>query len=541
MNIYFTGMCISMVIYLIIGFTVSRKIKDANDFYVAGRNAPVLLIAGSMIASYTSTGMFMGDAAQCYDGAFSSIILFAGMQSAGYIIGAVFFGRYLRRSNILTIPAFFGKRFCSDKMRILAAVTAIITMTVYLLSVMQGIGTLMHVVTGVDYNVCIFLSLAVFAFISILSGSRGVLITDTLMAAVFTFAMILSVLVISHNVGGWYDGIRRLASDNSTSAILSWGGKPGPLYDTGAENVIWGLTYGIVWMSVCMVGPWQSSRYLMAKDEHTVIRSSFFSALGVFLLEFLVGMAAVMVNLANPGMEDSSQVMIWAAMHMMPRILGVILLTGVLSAGISSATTFLSLIGASVANDLTANSHKGNSAKKDSIKAGRIAMMAASLIVLFVAVYNPPAIFWIMFLGGAIVAGSWMPVAVASVFSKRLTKTGAFCGMLAGFLSCFALRLYASLCHVTLPVYLDPSIVGIVCNIIAMVVGSLLTKVTEEEKNARAALFVVPETEKDPAEINKTLRHSRLSVSVGIIVMLILLVLWVFPYLQGTALSYKTF
>lgn len=113
--------------------------------------------------------------------------------------------------------------------------------------------------------------------------------------------------------------------------------------------------------------------------------------------------------------------------------------------------------------------------------------------------------------------------------------------MLAGFLSCFALRLYASLCHVTLPVYLDPSIVGIVCNIIAMVVGSLLTKVTEEEKNARAALFVVPETEKDPAEINKTLRHSRLSVSVGIIVMLILLVLWVFPYLQGTALSYKTF
>ena len=75
MNIYFIGMCISMVVYIIISVFVSRGVKDANDYYVAGRRAPVLLIAGSLIASYTSTGMFMGDAAQCYDGAFTSIIL----------------------------------------------------------------------------------------------------------------------------------------------------------------------------------------------------------------------------------------------------------------------------------------------------------------------------------------------------------------------------------------------------------------------------------------------------------------------------------
>ncbi len=531
MNIYFYGMCISMTIYIIIGIVVSRKVRDANDFYVAGRNAPVLLIAGSMIASYTSTGMFMGDAAQCYDGAFSSIIIFAGMQSAGYIIGAVFFGRYLRRSDIMTIPAFFGKRFCSGRMKTLAAITAIITMTVYLLSVMQGIGTLMSVVTGVNYNVCIILALIVFAFISILSGSRGVLITDTLMAAVFTFALIFSVLMISNNAGGWFDGIRQLVSDSATSSILSWGGRPGPLYDTGVENVIWGLTYGIVWMSVCMVGPWQSSRYLMAKNEHTVIKSSFFSALGVFMLEFMVGMAAVMINIVNPGMEDSSQVMIWAAMNMMPKLLGVILLTGVLSAGISSATTFLSLIGASVANDLI------TSKKMNSVSVGRIAMIIASVIVLLVAIFNPPAIFWIMFLGGAIVASSWMPVAVASVFSKRLTKTGAFSGMLVGFIACFALRLYASLFHVSLPVYLDPSLVGIICNVIAMIVGSLLTQVTEEEVKAREALFVIPDSEKDPQEIRKTLRYSRISVLVGVMVMLVLLILWVLPYSQGWRLT----
>ena len=526
-NIYFVGMCFSMIIYVLIGVVVSRNVKNANDYYVAGRRAPVLLIAGSLIASYTSTGMFMGDAAQCYDGAFTSIILFAGMQSAGYIIGGVFFGRYLRRSGAMTIPEFFGKRFASKNMRKLAAFTAITMMAVYLLSVMQGIGTLMNAVTGVDYNICIILALIVFTFITVIAGSTGVLITDTLMATLFTTALIVSAFVISNGMGGWYNAIESIASNPNTASYLSWGGKPGVLYETGFENVIWGLSYGVVWMSVCAIGPWQSSRYMMAKDEHTIIKSAPFAAVGVFILEFIVGLVAVMVNNANYMMPDSSRVMIWAAMNLLPTVLGVILLTGVLGAGISSATTFLSLIGASFANDVF------YSQGDKSINIGRVAMVIVSACVLALALLNPPSIFWIMFLGGAMAATSWMPVAFASIFSKRLTKTGAFCGMLCGFLGCFALRLYTSLTGVKLPVYLDPSVVGIVCNVIAMVIGTMLTQVTEEEKAEREKLFVIPEAEKKPKEVEHALRWTKYSYLVGVIVFGLMMVFWITPYLNG--------
>ena len=527
MNIYFIGMCIAMAIYLIVGVVVSKKVKNANDFYVAGRRAPVILIAGSLIASYTSTGMFMGDAAQCYEGVFTPILIFAGMQSAGYIIGAIFFGRYLRRSNVLTIPEFFGKRFCSRKMRILAAITAIVMMAVYLLSVIQGIGTLMTIVTGVNYNVCIILTMVVLTILTVMSGSTGVLITDTIMASVFTVAVVIGVGFITSNAGGWFNAIETISSNADLSAALSWAGKPGPLYNTGAENVAWGLIYGIVWMSVCMVGPWQSSRYLMAKNEHAVVKSAPISAIGVFLLEFLVGISAVMVNVINPDITDSSHVMIWAAMNLMPKVLGVVLLTGVLSAGISSATTFLSLIGASVANDCM--QPEGD----NSIRAGRITMIIVAAVVLMLAVFNPPSIFWIMFLGGAVAASSWMPVAVASVFSKRVTKTGAFCGMLFGVIGCFTLKMYSTISGVTLPVYLDPSLVGIICNIIALVIGSMLTQVTDEEKEQRAALFIMPESEKDEKEMAKTLRWSKASMFIGVAVFVMLLVFWILPYLRA--------
>lgn len=522
MNIYFVGMAISFAVYLVLGFFISKRVKNANDYYVAGRNAPIALIVGSMIASYVSTGMFMGDAGAYYGGIFSPMTILATMQVVGYIVGAVFFGRFLRRSEVLTIPQFFGKRFCSEKVRILATATAIITMTVYLLSVVQGVGTLMHVVTGYDYNMCITLAVIVFSLVTIVAGSSGVLITDTLMFSVFTAALVAAVFVITGKNGGWYSVVDKL-NHLDTKGLMSWSGNLDYMYPSGVENVIWGIVYGVVWLSVCMVGPWQSSRYLMAKNEHTVVRSSLFSAFGIFALQLMAGMAAVTINLYDTHMEDESHVLIWASMNVLPKLLGVILLTGVLAAGISSATTFLSLIGSSVANDIYQG--KGNT-----IAVGRVSMVIVSVIVLLLAVFNPPQILWIMYFGGAIVASAWMPVAIASVHSKRVTKAGAFTGMLVGFLGCFALKLYSNIAGIALPAVCDPVIVGIVLNVIGLIIGSALSQVTPEERFARARLFEVPEAEKDPVEMQKTLAYMKFAPLLGVIVTIVLIVVWVVPY-----------
>ena len=517
-NIYFIGMCISMAIYIVIGVIVSRHVKNIDDYYVAGRNAPTFLISGSLIASYVGVALFMGDAAESYSGIFSSIVFLAVMQTAGYIIGAVFFGRYLRRSGVLTIPEFFKKRFDSKPMKTLAAITAIITMSVYLISIVQGIGSLMNVVTGVDYKICVTLA------VTVLSGSNGVLITDTLMASIFTLAMVLAAFFISHCTGGWFHSIETIASNSQMSSLLSWEGKPGVLYNSGTENIFWAFIYGIVWMSVCMVGPWQCSRYLMAKDEGTVVKSAVPAVIGIALIEFLACIAAVFVNLENPALEDSSKVMIWASMNMMPQILGVILMTGILAAGISSATTFLSLVGASVANDVFENSNKNK------ITIGRITMVFVSVIVLLLTLTNPPQIFWIAYLGGSIVSASWMPVALASILSKRLTKTGAFCGMLIGFLTCFGMKLYSNLNGITLPAYLDPSFVGMIVNILAMIIGTSLTKVTPTETAARASLFIVPVEERDPEKVKRTLRVVKGMIVIGALVAIFMIVFWALPY-----------
>lgn len=528
MNIFLLGISVTMIFYLVVGAIISRGVKNANDFYVAGRNAPAFLITGSLVASFIGVGLFMGDVGEAYSGFFSPIMVAVGILSVGYIVGSVFFGRYLRRSNAITIPQYFGKRFDSPALMKLATITGTIIMLVYSLSCVQGIGTLMTAVTGLEYKTCIIAVVTVFTLITIFSGAKGVLITDTIMFAVFSVATIAGALFIAQEVGGWTDAVSEMATYETIPDILAGSGNLNYFYPTATENMIWACGYGIAWMAVLMVAPWQSSRYLMAKNEHAVVRSGVVASVSVFLIEFLMCMAGVFTQKINPGMEEPSQALIWASMNIMPSVLGIVVLSGVLASGLSSATTFLSLIGSNIINDVVKIKNE-----KRKLIYSRITLLIVAVIICLVCVYQPPQIFWITYLGATIVACSWLPVALASVWSKRVTKVGAFAGMLVGFVVSAAMKIYVSVKEILLPIYFDPFFVGIACGILALIIGSLLTKVTPKEKAEREALFKVPEEEKDPKEIKKTKMIIASSIPLGMLITVALLVLWVIPYLKG--------
>lgn len=528
MNVFIIGMGITMVLYLVVGALISKSVKNTNDFYVAGRNAPSYLITGSLVASFIGVGLFMGDVGEAYSGFFAPIMVAVGVLSVGYILGSVFFGRYLRRSQVMTIPEFFGKRFDSPALKMLATITGTFIMIVYSLSTVQGIGTLMSAVADIDYNFCIIAVVAVFTLITIFSGAKGVLITDTIMFAIFSVATIVGAAFVAMKAGGWTNAVSDMATYEPIPGILAGSGNLDYFYPTGTENMIWAVGYGVAWMAVLMVAPWQSSRYLMAKNEHAVVRSGVIASASVFIIEFLMCMAGVFTQKLNPGMENPPQALIWASMYVMPTLMGIIVLSGVLASGISSATTFLSLIGSNISNDIV-----NIKDPRKNLFYGRLVILVVGIVICLLCIWQPPQIFWITYLGATIVACSWLPVALASVWSKRVTKTGAFCGMLVGFIVSAVMKIYTAVESIMLPIYFDPFFVGMVAGIVAMIIGSALTKVTDKEKEERAKLFVMPEEEKNPKEIKKTKTILFVTIPLGVVVSILLLVMWAIPYLKG--------
>ena len=138
MNVYTTGIIISLIAFFAVGIAAGRKVKSTNDYYVSGRNAPTVLIVGSLIASFLSTGAFLGDTGEVYSGFFMGIVIVGVIQATGYIYGAGLFGRYIRRSMASTLPEYFGSRFQSLRLRRLSSLIMIVSVSAYLLSEFRG-------------------------------------------------------------------------------------------------------------------------------------------------------------------------------------------------------------------------------------------------------------------------------------------------------------------------------------------------------------------------------------------------------------------
>ena len=95
--------------------------------------------------------MFLGEAGFAYAGQAGPYVIFPQYATAGYVFGALFFGRYLRRSRATTVAAFFGERFNSPRVQALAGITIILALGGYLLAVTQGAGILLKELTELTY------------------------------------------------------------------------------------------------------------------------------------------------------------------------------------------------------------------------------------------------------------------------------------------------------------------------------------------------------------------------------------------------------
>ena len=138
MDSYAIAIAVSLVIYVLIGNWAGRRVKHLDDYFVAGRRAPTLLIVGTLIASAIGTNSFLGDTGFAYSGYALALIFQLPITIMGYIAGGLFFGRYIRRAKSMTVAEFFGNRFNSKRVRRLAAFTVIIGLGGYLMTVTQG-------------------------------------------------------------------------------------------------------------------------------------------------------------------------------------------------------------------------------------------------------------------------------------------------------------------------------------------------------------------------------------------------------------------
>lgn len=533
MDIYTLTIGISILAYVAIGNYAGRGVKRLDDYYVAGRRAPTLIIVGTLVASLMSATIFLGEAGFAYEGQAGPYVLFPQTATAGYVLGAILFGRYLRRSRASTVAEFFGERFVSRRVRAMAGVTIILALGGYLLAVTQGAAILLSELSGLNYVQALVVAWLSYTGFTMYSGSRGVILTDTLMFLVFATASFAAIVYIVADFGGWPSVIESLVAVEERPDLVSWHGTigRGTPWPTALDYLIWMLVIDVSWMVVYAVSPWQSSRHLMARDEHVVLRAACITCVVVALLQVMIYGLGGVVNLANPAVTPVESATIWASLNLLPPWLGAVMLAGIMAAALSSASTFLSLVGFSASSDI--GLHK-NVDEQKTLRFSRLMMLVIGAIALVAALVFPPDIFWLMLFIGTVFTSSWGPVAIMSIWSRRITEAGAFWGMLSGFACNVIPKFLEYIDAVVFPPLLNPVVIGTVASLVVTIVVSRRTRPTEAEHAYLEKLHRTPPEEIDAGKTRTTLWAPWVLIANGLIMPFVLITNYVRPYQSAT-------
>jgi cation/acetate symporter len=178
------------------GIGIISRTNDPAEYYVAGRRVPAIFNGMATGADWMSAASFISLAGGLYAGGYSGLAFVMGW-TGGYVLVALLLAPYLRKFGRFTIPDFFGARYGGHIPRIVAIVITCMCSFTYVVAQIYGLGLVTTRLTGVEFQVGIFLGLAGILVCSFLGGMKAVTWTQVAQYIILIAAYMIPVVWLS--------------------------------------------------------------------------------------------------------------------------------------------------------------------------------------------------------------------------------------------------------------------------------------------------------------------------------------------------------
>jgi len=175
------------------GIGIMSRTTDAAEYYVAGRRVPAVYNGMATGADWMSAASFIGMAGTLYLTGYSGLAFIMGW-TGGYCLVALFLAPYLRKFGQFTIPDFLGERYGGNLPRFIGIVAAILCSFTYVVAQIYGVGIITTRLTGVAFEIGIFLGLGGILVCSFLGGMRAVTWTQVAQYIILIIAYLIPVI-----------------------------------------------------------------------------------------------------------------------------------------------------------------------------------------------------------------------------------------------------------------------------------------------------------------------------------------------------------
>ncbi len=429
---------ITVAIYAIfivaVGLITGRKSKSGGDFAVGKRNAGAWMSAFSYGTAYFSAVMFIG-----YAGGtgwkYGIWGVLPGIGNA--IIGSLFAWLVLakrtrkvtREKNITSMPQLFERNFGSKGMKLFSAIVIFVFLLPYSASVYKGLTSVCSVLLGIEEIWCMVIIAIAGAFIVVAGGYVAALRADFIQGAI----MLAGVLVLIFSV---------LNSDSAggiTAAFSKIAEETGKLNLSVFDHI--GL-----WATVLMTsfGTWglpqMIHKYYGIRDDKEISRGTVISTVFALVVAgggYLIGSLSHLFFQELPtGGTDYLVPNLLAKSGISDVLVGIVLVL-LIAASVSTLSSVTITAASTFSADIIRDRFMKDKAKDISLltKGICVAFVLLSFLIAWKGEGTP--ILDMMSYSWGIISGSFLAPYAVSLYYKKITKAGAWAGMLGGFVLAF--------------------------------------------------------------------------------------------------------
>ena len=183
------------------GIGIMSRTTDAAEYYVAGRRVPAVYNGMATGADWMSAASFIGLAGTLYLTGYNGLAFLMGW-TGGYCLVALVLAPYLRKFGQFTIPDFLGERYGGHLPRFIGLAAAILCSFTYLVAQIYGVGLITSYLTGIAFELGIFLGLGGILVCSFLGGMRAVTWTQVAQYIILVMAYLIPVVWLSYKQTG---------------------------------------------------------------------------------------------------------------------------------------------------------------------------------------------------------------------------------------------------------------------------------------------------------------------------------------------------
>lgn len=324
-----------------LGLFLSRKVKSAGDFFVAGRSLPPGLIFATFLAANIGAGSTVGATGRGFTQGLSAF-WWVGSAGLGSLILAFFIGpriyRIAREYNLLTVGDYLERRYDS-KVRLFLGATLWLGCLFILAGQLIAIAWILNVTAGLSKPLgCALGGMVIVAYFST-GGLRTSAMLHVIQITVKMVGFLIAVPWALHAVGGW-EGLT--ATPNVPAGYFS----PVGIGVTGV------LGYIAIFMPNFFIAPGLLQKLYGAKDESAVRSGVGWHAVVLLLYAILPALLGMIARQAFPHLDNPELALPTVLRELLPWWLGALLLGAVFSAELSAGDAVLFMLSTSLGKDL---------------------------------------------------------------------------------------------------------------------------------------------------------------------------------------------